>query len=111
MDVGADKLFGDIPETLGAMAVLGAEGDIKYTWDKTNKTEVEAAREQFNNLRSKGFLAFKIRGKLRERKGDGVIDFDSKAGRYQFMAPPTEKITEFDPEAKRVVLTPPVGGG
>lgn len=71
------------------MAVMGKEGDTKTVWNKDNPDEVEAARAQFNTLKTKGYLAFKV-------KDDGDKG---------------EMIKEFDPSAQKIILSPPVMGG
>lgn len=72
------------------MAVMDGTGDTKILWDSHNADEVEAARAQFNALRAKGFLAYKVVGK-EGTKG--------------------EMITQFDPDAEKIVLSPPLRGG
>ena len=47
-------------ENIGYIAHLNHEGDTKYTWDRKNKAECEAAKEHFDSLKKKGFLAFKV---------------------------------------------------
>ena len=65
-------------------------GDLKTVWDKDKPDEVEAARNQFNNLvGKKKYVAFKV-------KKDG-----SKGS----------KITEFDEDAEAIILAPPLAGG
>ena len=75
----------------GFMAKMGEEGDTKVMWDKDNPAEVEAARVQFETLTKKHrYLAFRAEGKKGE-KG--------------------EQIREFDPDAERIILVPPMVGG
>lgn len=71
------------------MRVLSGKGDLKVVWSATNPDEVESARRQFEELRKKGFSAFEV-GRL------------GKAG---------TRMDEFDPEAEKVILTPPLRGG
>lgn len=73
----------------GTMAVMGRSGDTKIAWDSDNAAEVAAARKTFDELRGKGFHAFSIRGEGKQGK----------------------QVTEFDPDAERLVLVPPVAGG
>lgn len=73
----------------GMLAVLSEKGDTKTIWDSDNADEVAAAKKQFDDLRAKGFLAFKV--KKDGDKGDLV--------------------TTFDPTAEKYILTPPVRGG
>ena len=62
-----------------------AHGDIKQIWDPTKPDEVAAARETFNNLRKKNYLAFRVVGKDGD-KGEQIREFDPSAGAY-IMAP------------------------
>lgn len=80
----------DTNTNTGEMAVMGQDGDTKIIWDKTKPDEVENARESFNRLRSKKYIAFRVEGK----NGDKG-----------------EQITEFDPNAERIILSPPLVGG
>lgn len=73
----------------GTMAVLGVEGDIKTVWDSDEREEVAAAQKQFDDLRAKGYAAYKV-------KKDG-----SKG----------EVIRKFDPDAEAIILAPPMVGG
>lgn len=75
---------------MGEMAVMGRSGDTKVIWDADNETEVENARRTFKELTGKGFAAWSVKG----RNGDK-----------------DHRITEFDPEAERVILVPPMVGG
>lgn len=74
---------------VGEMAVMDATGDTKIIWDSDVPDEVESAREQFNKLRKKGFIAYKV--KKGGEKG--------------------EVITEFDASAEKLILSPPLRGG
>ena len=74
---------------MGELRILGTKGDTKVIWDSENEDEVEAAEEQFDSLIEKGFLAFKVKK-------------DGKKG---------TQIKKFDPEAGKIILTPPVVGG
>lgn len=65
------------------------EGDIKLEWSSDNKDEVNAAREAFDEAKGRGMLFYKIKK-------------SGKRGR---------QITEFDPEAERIVGVPVVRGG
>jgi hypothetical protein len=74
---------------VGILATLAPAGDLKSTWDSERPDEVSAARKQFDDLTKKGYLAFKV-------KKDGDKG---------------ELIREFDPEAEKIILSPPVRGG
>ena len=75
---------------MGEMAVMGRMGDLKVIWDRSKQEEVQAARKQFDEMRKKGYLAFSVTGKNGEKGG---------------------QITEFDPDAERIILAPPMRGG
>ncbi len=74
---------------MGEMRTLGREGDVKQVWDPANADEVAAARRVFDDLRGKGFLAFAV--KRAGEKG--------------------KQIREFDPDAGKIILAPPMAGG
>ena len=76
--------------TVGEMSRLDRKGDTKIIWDSENEEEVAAARRTFDDLRSQGFLAYKVVGK------------DGRKG---------EQIREFEAEAERIILAPPMRGG
>lgn len=91
MQTTTDTTFGDVPKGMGAMAVMGKEGDTKYIWDRTKPDEVEVARSTFNTfVKTKKYLAFKVNA-----KGD-------KTG---------EQVKEFDPDEERYIFVPPMVGG
>lgn len=66
-----------------------AAGDLKVIWDKSKPDEVKAAREQFDELKKKKYIAYR------------VDDEGEKA----------EIMKEFDPKAEKVILALPVVGG
>jgi len=72
------------------LARMGIEGDVKTIWDKGNRDEVANARRTFDDLRAKGYLAFHVTGK----NGDQG-----------------EQMDEFDPDAERMIMIPPMQGG
>ena len=75
---------------MGEISILSAnEGDLKIVWDKNNEIEVEMAEKQFNDAMKKKFAAFSVKAK-------GKKDV---------------KITEFDPDAEKIILVPPIVGG
>jgi hypothetical protein len=81
----------DMPEPGQIMiSVLSGYGDIKKVWNAANRDEVEDARRSFDDLvKKKKYLAFKVTG-----SGDKG-----------------EQIREFDAEAGKMILVPPVAGG
>jgi|SRR5688572_8941743 len=82
--------FEKIPANLCAAGILGKDGDTKVIWDKSKPDEVEAARDLFNKLRAKNYLAFK------------VTDDKGTQG---------EQVREFDPKVERMVFTPQMQAG
>lgn len=75
---------------MGEMAVMDrGAGDLKVIWDPDNKVEVKAAREQFDKLRKAGHVAYAV---------------DAKGGKGKML-------TEFDPEAEKIILAPALRGG
>lgn len=74
---------------MSEMRVMGKQGDTKILWSADNDAEVKAAREHFNSLRAKGMLAFSVK-----RNGDKG-----------------EQITEFDPNAEKIIMAPQIRGG
>lgn len=73
----------------GELCVMDHTGDTKLMWDRTRPDEVDAARDTFNKLRAKGYLAYTVK----PDGGSGTV------------------ITEFDPLAEKIILSPPVVGG
>jgi hypothetical protein len=75
---------------MSEMAVMGRMGDLKVIWASDKPEEVQAARKQFDEMRKKGYLAFSVTGKNGEKGA---------------------QISEFDPDAERIILAPPMRGG
>lgn len=75
---------------MGTMSVMGQPGDTKIIWDRNNRDEVENARRTFNDLVAKHYLAFEVTG----NQGDKG-----------------KQIREFNPDAERLILAPPMRGG
>ncbi len=59
-------------------------------WDRTAPDEVAAARQAFDDLKKKGYLAYRAQGK----KGDQG-----------------ELMRTFDPDAERIIMVKPSQGG
>lgn len=74
---------------MGEIRRLGREGDIKQIWDKNKEDEVAAAKDLFDKMVKKGYLAFHV-----DKNGDK-----------------SKKMTTFDPNAEKIILVPPVVGG
>src|ERR671918_76381 len=86
-----DATFGELPEGRHAIAIIGQSGDTKVTWDPARPAEVEAARRQFDELTG---------GKHRYR-AFRITDGDGRG----------EQMEQFDPNARRILLVPPMQGG
>lgn len=95
---------------LGTMAEMGSSGDTRYTWDRDNPAECEAAREHFGMMKSKGFLVFRVRW-LGLRRGDPVTEFDPGIGSLSYVQDgPAEVARDFDAGADYVATPPAMGG-
>ena len=93
-------------ENIGTIATLNMTGDSKYTWNRDNPKECQAAHEHFDAMKAKGFMVFKV--KKFGRKGEITKDFDPRDGGYIYKD--AEIAREFEPTADYVV-TPKVSGG
>lgn len=71
------------------MAVMDRSGDTEIKWDKDKPDEVDVARTAFNSLKKKGYIAYV----LKKLGGRGKV------------------ISEFDPNAGRIVMAPMSAGG
>lgn len=74
---------------MGVMATLSRAGDVRVIWDPGNKEEVAAAKRSFDDLTKKGHLAFAVK-----KTGEKGV-----------------QVREFDPEAEKIILAPPMRGG
>jgi hypothetical protein len=74
---------------MGTLHVMDLTGDTKTIWNPDNRDEVDQARKTFNDLKAKGYVAYK------------VAENGKKA----------EIMTTFDPAAGKVILSPPMAGG
>jgi len=74
---------------VGELRVMGQAGDTKIIWDAGQEDEVATARRTFNELRAKRYNAYAVK-----KNGDQG-----------------ELINEFDPEAEKIILAPPMAGG
>lgn len=80
----------EVPEGMRLLETLDRTGDTKLTWDSTNAVERDNARRTFQDLKSRGFMAFSVKGK-KGAKG--------------------EVLQSFDETAERIIMTPPLAGG
>lgn len=75
---------------MGIMNVMDGTGDTKKMWNPDNADEVADARRSFDDLRAKGYSAFK------------VTAADGSAG---------EEIRTFDPTLGKLIMVPRRVGG
>jgi hypothetical protein len=80
----------EVPAGKGLLCTLDRSGDQRVMWDRRNEDEVASARRTFDDLRKKGYLAYRAEGKRGEQG---------------------EQIREFDPDAERIILVKPSVGG
>lgn len=71
------------------MLVMDTSGDTKTIWDSANSDEVDAARKTFDDLKRKRYLAYRV-------KGEGAKG---------------QLLQEFDADAEKMILSPPMAGG
>jgi len=74
---------------MSELIILARVGDVKISWNSSNREEVKTAKETFDKKISQGWSAFEE--KFSGTKGD--------------------RIKEFDPDAQRIILVPPITGG
>ena len=75
--------------SVGELIVMDITGDTKTVWNADRPEEVEAAKAQFDSLKKKGYIAYKV-----DKKGEKG-----------------EIMREFDSKAESVILSPPMRGG
>ena len=85
-----DVLAIELSPNQGLMAVMNETGDKKTIWDRTQPIEVEAARNEFDFMKGKGYMAYNVEGK------------DGKKGTVMHA---------FDPKAEKIIFAPPMRGG
>lgn len=71
------------------LAVMDHTGDTKCMWDPNIQAEVENAKSTFDNLKKKGYIAYRCNA-----QGDK-----------------SEIMTAFDPIAGKIIMSPPLIGG
>ena len=75
---------------MGEMRIMDPEkGDIRENWDSNKPEEVQHARETYEKLTKKNYVAFRV--KKNGEKG--------------------EKMSKFDPDAELVIFAPMLAGG
>jgi hypothetical protein len=78
-----------IEESDGVMVVLDRSGDTRHTWDRNNADDVATMSALFDKLTGEGKQAWSV-----TRKGNK-----------------DQRITEFDPEAEKIIFAPALVGG
>ncbi len=73
---------------MSELRLLGKGGDMRMSWSKDNKDEINAARKMFEEKIKEGWSAF--------------ADKDGCKG---------EKIKTFDVDTSRIILVPQISGG
>ena len=87
-----ELLSHDVSSGRNVMAYMTPEdGDVEVSWATGNADEIATARETFDKLRGKGYLAYRTTGTGSRKQRD--------------------QIREFDPAAGRIVMVPPLAGG
>ncbi len=71
------------------LVILDATGDTRIIWDPEKPDEVAQAKETFDKLKKKGYLAYSV-----NRKGDKG-----------------EVLRDFDGDAEKMILAPATVGG
>lgn len=67
------------------LCIIDTTGDTKYIWDVDNEDEVDVARNMFNQLKEKNYVAYSVG---RNGKKDEIIrNFDETLGKI-IMIPP-----------------------
>lgn len=75
---------------MGEMRIADVkEGDLKVIWDPEKQDEVDAAKDQFDKLIKKGYVAFRV-------------EKDGGKGK---------KVTKFDEDYEMLILAPALKGG
>jgi len=74
----------------GTLHAMDSSGDTRIMWDKGNRDEVEAARKTFDELKAKGYAAFRAEGK------------DGHQG---------SQLRKFDADAERIIMVKQLVGG
>lgn len=74
---------------MGQLNIMDQTGDTKQIWDTENADEVCAARDLFQKLTGKNYKAFAVKK-------------DGEKGK---------EIKEFDPDAGKIILVPPMAAG
>lgn len=71
---------------MGVLKMLGPAGDQKVAWDPADKSQIEKARNKFNQMvKNMKYLAFRMDES--GKKGEQIKEFDENAGAILIVAP------------------------
>ena len=75
--------------SVGELSILDHTGDTKLIWNSDNQDEIDNARETFDRLKKKGYIAYSV-----EKGGDkGKV------------------LTKFDAACEKMIMAPAMAGG
>jgi hypothetical protein len=74
---------------MSMMQIMDRTGHTTINWDPNNPDDVRAARDTFDEMKKKGFTAFRV--ELQEGRGT--------------------RLDSFDPTAAKIMLVPQMAGG
>lgn len=63
----------------GILHMMDETGDTRMQWDKNNPAEIAKAKQRFDELKAKGYMAYSLNKK--GTQGDVMQDFDPNAER------------------------------
>ena len=75
--------------TTGELCIIDSTGDTKMIWNPNNDAETEAARATFTSLKKKGYIGYSVKP-------------DGEKGTV---------LSDFDPNAEKIIMAPPMRGG
>lgn len=65
---------------MGTLTWLSREGDETLEWDPADEKDVSKARQKFEDLKKKGYLAYTQVTKTVKEKGEVIQDFNPDLG-------------------------------
>jgi len=77
------------PETGSVLCVLDESGDSRFMWDKDDPAQIAKAQAKFNEMKGKGYVAYRVN----KKGGMGEV------------------IAAFDPNDERVIMHRALVGG
>lgn len=75
-----------VEQEKSTLHVLDYTGDTIHRWNADNPDEVATAREVFDTLKKKGYLAYTV--KDGDARGEVIQRFDPHAGKIMMSKPP-----------------------